>query len=224
MNFALWELAKEAGALPFISSDPDLAVALCHDAEALTEDLEQLFKPVDALLRHAARHGKVVEWARLWPRLVESAVSGQIPPGDLERFSRQCDAIYDVMQRGGWHDSILESIRRGSSRFLAASLAEEMSQDDHGPLVKALEKYFKVSVERHEPVSTGCYVYLDLDNTRKLLSQIKTGNEMREFLAKHQYHCLRRGNLNDFETCVFGDAVSQWLFVHLDDHPKPPIE
>lgn len=87
--------------------------------------------------------------------------------------------------------------------------------DEHTSFCKKFCKEFGVEADHFEEVAEGLFVYFDATNTDKLLRMLQF--DLSNFSFENGYLLLRAGSVDDFSFGSFGEELSKWGFVYLDD-------
>ena len=86
--------------------------------------------------------------------------------------------------------------------------------DDHDAFVRKFCKNFGVKEDHHEGVAEGLYVYFDPENTKELLGNLQF--DISNYCFENGYILLRSGSVDDFSFGSFGEELSKWGFVYLE--------
>ncbi len=88
---------------------------------------------------------------------------------------------------------------------------------DHESFVTGIEKALKCQVHHWEPWREGVVLFMDEDNTAKVMDQLRGYNDVLEKVThKLGYVLLRRGDTtSDIQFGSYGEPMSRWLFIRL---------
>lgn len=113
---------------------------------------------------------------------------------------------------------VLEMLRKGivsSEDNIGESLDKEELTKIHDKFSRALEKKFKLSVGRIEPLGVGVYLLLDQEAHDELISAIADDiRSIEDFAAEHGYILLKKGLQAEINYGNFPSSHSRWLFVY----------
>ena len=87
---------------------------------------------------------------------------------------------------------------------------------DHEKFIGDLEKGLKCQVHHWEPWREGIVLFMDEDNTAKVLDQLRGYNDVLEKItSKFGYIMLRRGDATDIQFGAYSSPMSRWMFIRL---------
>lgn len=216
-----------------LSTDPDIRgmaekyVVSDSAASAFTES----FKGWDTSIGKAVRHTErtTQENLRTYVRLLHALKeSYRVSPtySTYKLLQRHCEhhlpeIMHDILS-GAHSDaltgSVLEMLRRGivsAEDNIGESLDKEEMAKIHDKFSRALEKKFKLSVGRVEPLGVGVYLLLDQESHDELLTAIADDvRSVEDFAAEHGYILLKKGLQAEINYGNFPSSHSRWLFVY----------
>ncbi len=212
-NFTLnvWDKAAPE-TLAFLNC-PETLGLLEHGPELASElsAMEGLIEEFESHIKRSPRHRGQV--SSTWQVLKEAVRTGRTAAHNLVKFARRTKIMLEQARRSRLEHSLMESLlSMGNFNALAPERLHDL--EPHQAFLTELGRAFKCRPgDLTESVSRGLHVYLEEDDTKKLLNQRPLVLE--NFALKHGYHCVRRGSLADISHGHSSQKVSRWTFIKL---------
>ena len=187
-------------------------------AAAFKAKVESLVEPIHRLDKHCRRskQAHLLEYIRTSKKVVDSFYASPDKAGYdlLEKHSLHASRLLNSVVTGKPVDRVAREILKLDTKLVEAMV-------DHDKFIRALEKNFKVKVQKSEPINQGVFVYFDPEDTQKMGEVVKNSKELMDNIVDDLgYLLLRRGVVSDIDYGPFGESLSCWLFVYAPVTPQ----